>query len=881
MGFFRRIAALTHRSDLDRNIESELREHMRMLIDAMVAKGMSREEATRYARLRFGNPTVVKERVDAEDTARFLDNMLRDIRYAIRGFVRNPGFAIVAIITLALGIGANTAIFSVVNAVLRHPAGIDHPERVVIENTRYRKLGMDFPGVSVPDYADAASLNKLAEAAAISRNGSFNTQVAGRVEHVNAGQVSSQWFQVFGARPVLGRTFTSGEDEPNSGPVSVLNYSFWQRDFGGSRDVLGRTLLLDQKPYKIIGVMRSDFDWPRGDQVWIPIALAPKEFDLRNRFNEGSKAVLRLRPGVSIAQLNAALDQKSRAEIRREGSQAFGERAQWSMYGSQLIEFAAGPLRKPLFVLFGVVIFVLLIASANVAGLFLARASSRTREFSIRTALGATAGAIVRQTLTETLLLAGAASIIGIAAGPLFGKLLLWLIPHSLAEGYEVHLDPAVLAFTAAAGLLTALIAGLGPAFRLLHRHNTFRLHEGGRSTTASIEKQRLRSAFVIGEVALAFVLLAGAGLFLASLRQLQRVDPGFNPHGITAATVFYSGPEFLKSQERQATFMGSVLGNLAAQPGVTAVAAIDPLPFDPTQGGSSSFGIVGRPLGPNDPGAHSNIAFATPDYLKVMQISLLAGRWISPEDRADTEPVVVIDSRLAKRYWPNQSPIGQHLNGNSKKPELIVGVVATIRNSSLENDTSDGFRYYAYSQSTDRGANFLVRTSGDPGMLTQAMQRAISSADGAQTASQIQTLDSLISGSLAGRRLIVDMLTAFASLALILAIVGIYGLISYIGTQRTNEVGIRMALGARRFDVIWLIMTDALTWVGAGIGIGAVLAYVAERLLRQSFADFGPGVASSLIIASLALGLVGVIAALLPAKRASTINPVEALRTE
>lgn len=881
MSFARRIWALVNRAKLDREIEAELREHLQMRVEANVARGMTPEQAARDARLRFGNPTAVKERVDAEDTAPFLDNLFRDIRYAIRGFGRNPGFTIVAILTLALGIGANTAIFSVVNAVLRHPAGIDHPERVVIQNTRYRKLAMDFPGVSVPDYADAASLHNLVEAAAISRNGGFNTELDGRVEHVNAGTVSFQWFQVFGARPILGRTFTAQEDQPNSGPVAVLNYSFWQRDFGGRRDVLGKTLLLDQKPYKIIGVMRSDFDWPRADQVWIPIALAPKEFNLDNRFNEGSKAVLRLHPGVSIAQLNAALDQKSRVEVRREGGNAFGESAQWSMYGSQLIEFAAGPLRKPLFVLFGVVIFVLLIASANVAGLFLARASSRTREFSIRTALGATAGAIVRQTLTETLLLAGAASIIGIAAGPVFGKLLLWFIPHSLAEGYAVHLDPAVLAFTAAAGLLTALIAGLGPAFRLLHRHNTFRLHEASRSATASVEKQRLRSAFVIGEVALAFVLLAGAGFFLASLRQLQRVDPGFNPHGVEAATVFYSGQDFLKNEQRQATFMDSVLGNLAARPGVTAVAAIDPLPFDPTQGGSSSFGIVGRPVGPNDPGPHSNIAIATPDYLKVMQIPLLAGRWISPDDRANTEPVVVIDSRLAKRYWPGQNPIGQHLNGNADKPELIVGVVATIRNSSLEDDTSDGFRYYAFAQNTDNNANFLVRTNGDPNALAPAMQRAVSSSDSAQTASQILTLDSLVSASLAGRRLIVDMLTAFAGLALVLAIVGIYGLISYIGTQRTNEVGIRMALGAQRFHVIWLIMTDALLWVVAGIGIGAALAYVADRLLRQSFADFGPGTASSLAIASLALLLVGVIAALLPAGRASTINPVEALRTE
>ena len=806
---------------------------------------------------------------------------LRDLRHALRQFLRIPGFTITAILTLALGIGANTAIFSVVNAVLRHPAGIDHPERIVIQNTRYRSLGMDFPGVSIPDYADAASLHNLVEAAAVGRNGGFNTERDGRVEHVNAAQVSYQWFQVFGARPILGRTFTAEEDQPSVGPVAVLSYSLWQRDFGGRRDVVGQTLMLDQKPYRVIGVMRSDFDWPRSQQIWIPLALAPKEFNLDNRFNEGSKAVLRLRPGVSVTQLNAALDQKSRDEIRREGANAFGQSAHWSMYGSPLVEFAAGSLRKPLYVLFGVVIFVLLIASANVAGLFLARASSRTREFSIRTALGASARAILRQTLTETILLAGAASILGIAAGPLFGKLLLFLIPNSLAEGYIVHLDPAVLAFTAVAGLLTALVAGIGPALRLVRQHQTFRLHDGTRNSTASVEKQRLRSAFVIGEVALAFLLLTGAGLFLASLRQLQRVDPGFNPHGIAAGTVFYSGQDFLKNQQRQATFVNTVLGSLAAQPGVTAVAAINPLPFDPQQGGSSSFGIVGRPVGPNDPGPHSNIALATPGYLKVMQIPLLTGRWISPEDRGNTDPVVVIDSRLAKRYWPNQNPIGQHIGGGIGKPAVIVGVVATIRNKSLEDDTSDGFRYYALAQTTDNLTNFVVRTNGDPSALTSAIQRAVTSADGTQTASTIQSLDDLVSESLAGRRLIVDMLTAFAGLALVLAIVGIYGLISYVATQRTNEVGIRMALGAQRFDVIWLVLADALTWVTIGLGIGVALSFVADRLLRRSFADFGSGILPSLGIAFGALLLVGLVAALLPAGRAATVNPVEALRTE
>jgi predicted permease len=805
--------------------------------------------------------------------------ILYNLRHAFRQLVRLPGFSITAIITLALGIGANTAIFSVVNAVLRHPAGVDHPERVAVMNVYYKQLALDVPFISVPDYADTASLHNVVEAAAMEKGISFNTVRDGKVEHVSGAGVGSQWFQVFGARPILGRTFTAEEDHPNAGPVVVISYGLWQRVFGGSHNVVGQTLMLDQKPYQVIGVMRSDFDWPRRNQVWIPIALGPKDFAANQRYNENYQTFIRLRPGATTAHLNAGIAAKVREQIRLEGAGSFGNSSGWSFYASPLTQFAAGPLRKPLYVLFGVVALVLLIASANVAGLFLARTATRTREFAIRTALGANASAIIGQVLTETLLLAGAATLIGIAAGPVFGRILLWLIPQSLAEGYEVHMDPAVLAFTACAGLFTSLIAGIGPSLRLLRQHQSLDLHEGGRNATASVEKQRLRSVFVIGEVALACLLLTGTGLFLFSLRALQQIDPGFNPHGVLDASVFYSGDSFKKDQSRQATFINSVIDNLASQPGVRAAAAIDPLPFDPNNGGSSSFQIVGRPLAPNDPGPHSNQSNATPDYLKVMQIPLLAGRWISAEDRANTEPVVVIDARLAHKFWPNQSPLGQHISDG--KPTLIIGVVATIRNSSLEQDTSDGMRYYAYAQTNDFRTDFLVRTDGDPSALAPAMQRAITSADSTQTATDIQPLESLVSGSLAGRRLIVDMLAAFAGLALLLAIVGIYGLISYVTNQRTVEVGLRMAVGAQRTDVVLLVLKSALAWVAIGLGVGAILSIVADRLLRQSFASFGSGVVESLTLSVVSLLVVGVLAAFLPALRAASIQPIKALRNE
>ncbi|HTD53804.1 MAG TPA: ABC transporter permease [Silvibacterium sp.] len=805
--------------------------------------------------------------------------VLYNLRHAFRQLVRLPGFTITAILTLALGIGANTAIFSVVNAVLRHPAGVDHPERVAVMNVFYRQLALDVPFISVPDYADTASLHNVVEAGAMEKAIGFNTAHDGKVEHVSGAQVGWQWFQVFGVHPIFGRTFTAEEDQANAGLVAVISYGLWQRVFGGSHDVVGKTLLLDDKSYRVIGVMRSDFDWPRRNEVWVPIALGPKDFAPNQRYNENYQTFIRLRPGATVAQVNAGIAGKVREQIRSEGEQSFGKSSDWSFYASQLTQYAAGPLRKPLYVLFGVVGLVLLIASANVAGLFLARTAARTREFAIRTALGANASAIVGQLLAETVLLAGTATLIGIAAGPIFGRLLLWLIPRSLAEGYEVHMDPAVLAFTACAGLLTSLIAGVGPSLRLMRQHQSLDLHEGGRNATASVDKQRLRSVFVIGEVALACLLLTGTGLFLFSLRALQQIDPGFNPHGVLAASVFYSGNDFKKDQPRQAAFIQSVIDNLSAQPGVHAAAAVDPLPFDPTNGGSSSFGIVGRPTPPNDPGPHSNQGNATPDYLKVMQIPLLAGRWISTEDRANTEPVVVIDSRLAHKFWPNQNPVGQHISDG--KPTLIIGVVATVRNNSLETDTSDGMRYYAFAQSSDARADFLIRADGDPSAFASTMRRAVAAADSTQAVFEVQPLQALVSGSLAGRRLIVDMLAAFAGLALLLAVVGIYGLISYVTTQRTVEMGVRMAVGAQRSDVIFLVLRSAFVWVFSGLTIGAVLSVVANRLLRQSFAVFGSGAAESLALSVVSLLLVGLFAAFLPALRAASIEPVQALRNE
>jgi predicted permease len=808
-------------------------------------------------------------------------NLVVELRMAWRRLSKQPGFLVTTIVTLALAIGANTAIFSVIEAVLMHPAGVDAPARLAMMRTRYARLNLDFPVVSVPDYTDAASLTGQVESAALGQAAAYNVDHDGTVEHFDGARVSWQWFHVFGAKPILGRTFIPEEDHPNANQAAVLSYGLWQSVFGGDRNVIGRTLMLDQTPYRIVGVMRSDFDWPRGTAIWTPIGLPPEAFAANNRFNESYHAAIRLRPNVTVAELNAGLAAKAREQNLRD--KGFGQIAGWGMAATPLTEFAAGPLRKPLYVLFGVVVLVLLIASANVAGLFLARTSSRTREFAIRSALGASTGRLLGQLLSETLLLAGTATVLGIFLGPQLGNALLWMVPRSLAQGYTVNTSWGVLLFTAGIGLFTSLICGVGPAMKMAHLQEGLSLHEGGRSMTASHEKQRLRSLFVIGEVALAFVLLTGAGMFIASLKQLQQVDPGFNPRDVLAGTVYYAGAGYKGNQPRQEAFVTGALNNLAGQPGVQAAAVTSSLPFS-NQSSSNSFQIQGQPLTPNDPGPHSQFAAATPGYLKVMQIPLLAGRWISSYDRANTESVVVIDQKLAHKYWPAGNPIGQKLKlqiSASGPWATIIGVVGNVRFSSLEEDTGDGMRYYPYAQQPNWAASFVVRTERNPDLFAHTLQRAVTAADSTQTIFEIGPLQSRVNASLASRRLIVWLLTAFSGLALLLALIGIYGLISYVTVQRANEFGIRMALGAQRGQVIGLVMKGALVWVGIGLGIGVTLSGLVTSTLKHSFAAFGVDMVPSFLASLAALLIVGAAAGLLPAQKAASTDPAKTLRNE
>jgi predicted permease len=808
--------------------------------------------------------------------------LLTNLRQALLRLLHAPLFTVIAILTLTLGIGANTAIFSVVQGVLLHPAGVEDPATLVSFHARYTQLNLPSIGVSAPDQADAASLSSLVSSSSMYDPQSFNAQQDGRTMHLLAAEVTWPWFHTFGAEPILGRTFRPEDDQKGAARTVVLSYGTWQRLFGGQHDAIGRSLVLDGQSYHVIGVMRSDFDWPRSRDVWVPLGLPPTAYAAGERYNEFYSSVVRLRPGISVAQFNTAINQKHLEQIRREGSGSFGQSAGWSMFAEPWTNDAAGDLRKPLIALFAVVGGVLLIACLNVAGLFLARASARSRELALRIALGASRSQIASLFISEVLLLAGFATVLGIVTGPLLGRLILSAIPHDLAAGFSVHTDFRLVLAAAAIGLLSAVCAGMAPVWSVLRQRKSLSLSDGIRTSTGASGKQRLRAILVASEMAIAFLLVAGTGMFLSSLFRLQQVDPGFRPAGVMTGSVTLTNAQYRDSDARRAVFVNDVLARLRQQPGVKDAAAVFPLPFGASIKPSGSFSIENLPTLPNEPGPHADKRWATSGFLAAMQIPLLRGRWFASSDTATTQPVAVIDDTLARAYWPHQDPIGKRIRFGSRDPwAQVVGIVAHTRRDSLEVDENKGVIYKSFAQQPVEGATFVARSTGDAENLRTAMTDAVHGADGAEALYDVTPLDTLVNASLAPRHLLVWMLSLFGGLALFLAAIGIYGLLSFLATQRTVEVGVRMALGANRMDIAYLIARRILPLLAAGLGVGVVLVIIAQRTLTHFFAAMSGGSVSSIAGAAIILLLAAMVAALLPALRAARLQPSVALRNE
>jgi len=808
--------------------------------------------------------------------------MIKDFRYAIRALMKAPGFSAATVITLALGIGANTAIFSVVNQVLLNPGGITNPERIVAVRVKYDKLALSSIEVSVPDFADVKGSTDLFENAAIQGNGFYNYTGSGIPEPLRGATVSAGWFDVFGAKPRLGRTFQPEEDKPNAGNVVVLSYAAWKRLFGQDAGVLGRSIELNQTPYRVVGVMGPEFRWPAFADIWVPLGLADAQYNDQNRFNENFTAFARLKPGVKIAGASAfmqVLNDRVKGKAGRLGQ--YAKDSLWGMFLLPMTDFVAGDTKSPMLVLLGAVGFVLLIACSNIAGLMLARASGKSKEIAVRAALGAGRWHLIRQTMAEslTLALAGAAVGLGIAYFGVRG--LLMLAPQDGQVALDVRLDGAVLLFTAIAAIAAGILFGIAPAWQISRLDRYDALKEGGRAGTAGLGRQRMRAALVVGEVTLALLLLVGAGLFLRSLASLEEVSPGFQPQGVITANVALP-PTRYSDAGKQLAFYRAVLDRLASLPGVTNVSAGVSVPFAGNSG-SASFSIEGRPSPPGDPGPHGDIDFVTPDYFATLKIPLRSGRVFTSQDQQGTQPAMVIDETLAKQYWPTEDPIGKHmrLGGPSVPWSTIVGVVGHVKSSDLAGDTIKGKYYIATFQSPIPFATLVVRAQLDPAGLTSAIRTAVQAVDPTQAVSQIRTMSDMVSESLTPRRFVVTVLGVFAGMALLMAVLGLYGIISYAVTQRTQEIGIRLALGAQRGEILGMVIGQGMWLAGTGVGIGLVSSVVISRLLRNQLFHVGPF--DPLTFAATALILLGaaLAACYIPARRATRVDPIHALRHE
>jgi predicted permease len=818
-----------------------------------------------------------------------MTTFVQDLRYAVRMLLKNPGFTVVAVLTLALGIGANTAIFSVVNGLLLHPYGIPHPERLIAVRARYEKLNLKSIVISAPDFTFVRDNKQTFAAAAIQTESDFNYATGSWPLRLRGARVSSEWFDVFEAKPLLGRVFTPEEDQPNSNREVVLAYHTWKSIFGGDTGIVDRSVQLNQQPYKIIGVMPENFEWPTQTDLWAPLGLAPNAFVIDNIFNESYFAVSRLQANAKFTNAATFLNMTSQQVIDDPRTQGYPKASGWGLFAVPFTEFVYGDVRTPLLILLGAVSFVLLIACSNVAGLLLARASARAREFSIRTALGGSPWRLARQMLTESVVLA----VVGMAFGLLVAwqaiRALLWLAPENLSSGLSIHLDLYVLLFTALLAGASAVIFGAAPAWQIAFLDPQQNLKQGRGMTDGSRGRHLFRSGLVVAELSLALVLLASAGVFVQSLSKLKDVDVGFRPHGLMTAAFALPERQY-DTPAKQIAFLSSTLDRLSNSSGVESAAAGVPLPFSGF-GGSASFSIEGRVAPPGDPGPHGDIRAISPRYFETMGIRLVRGRAFTDQDRLGGQPVAIVDENLARDYWPNQDVIGKRIRNGSKSPwKTIVGVVAPVRHSQVVGEESSGgavqgsgkgVYYFPLYQENSSAVFLIARSSGNPTSLGATIREAVHQVDPTQPVSDLKTMDQRITMSMGPRRSAVALLSVFAAMALTLAAVGLFGLIRYNVTQRTQEIGVRMALGASTRDVLRMVLGESLRLAGLGVVGGLIAAFALTRLLASLL--YGVSATDPLTFAGTAvlLTLVALAASWIPARRATRVDPLVALRYE
>ncbi len=882
--FWRRCLHYLRRDQFDRELAEEVRLHLEMKAEEYVAAGTSPEEALRAARRQFGNETRMREMSRETWGFAMLDTLLQDVRFGARVLAKNRGFTAVAVLTLALGIGANSAIFSIVNAVLLRPLPFKEPDRLVLVREHFPKLygpAVNLSGAEFLDYQDG---NNVFSQTAGFTDFKVNLTSQGEPQRVQAARVSASFFPTLGVAPALGRGFSAEEDQPGRNDVVVLSNALWRGQFGGDASIVGKTVRLDGRPFTVIGVMPQSFEFPYRDELmdaeaelWVPLALTDKEkqgradsFDFR--------FVGRLKPDVTLAQAQADIGTIA-ARMRQEHPDVYSGNLEMTAGVVAFKEKIVGNVRPLLLILFGAVGLVLLIACANVANLLLARGAARQKEIALRSVLGAGRLRLVRQLLTEGLLLSLSASALGLLIAVWAVGLVSRFGPRDVPRLQDVSLDTTVLLFTLLASLLTGLLFGLAPAIHGARLNLGDALKQTSGRASGGRESKRLRALLVVFETAAAVVLLVSAGLLVNSFVRLMRVQPGFDSEGVIVARTALPATRYPREEQNKAVYR-QVLARLAATPGVKSAGVATYLPL------AGDWGIGFRVEGAGENEFHNaDGTWVSNDYLRTMGIRLLKGRGFTDDDREDTTPVIIVNQTLARTYFTGGDAVGKRLQWggwNGGQWLTIVGVVNDVKVSALDAETQPMI-YMPIFQIPRARPNviFVARTDASLAALAASMRDAIRSVDKELPAYDIRTMNDVVAQSVAQRRFSMMLLSVFGATALLLAAGGIYGVLSYWVTQRMQEIGIRMALGAQMRDVFRLVVGQGMQLALVGVAVGLTGALAVTRLMSGLLFGVGATDPATFILVALLLTAVALLASYIPARRATKVDPMVVLKYE
>lgn len=889
-----RLATLQLSPAREAEIADELAQHLEDEYEQALGGGASEEEAERRVLTDLNVPDLlgrglkqVERRapqnpvpMGTQRKSNMFGDIAQDIRYGLRMLAKNPAFTAIAVLALALGIGANSAIFSVVNTILLRPLPYKNPDQLVMIWENATHLGFPKNTPSPANFLDWRQQATVFSGMGAFAEQAYNLTGVGEPERLDGRRVSANLFDLLGVKPILGRTFVPEEDQPGT-KVALLNESLWKRRFGSDPGVIGRALNLNGESYTVVGVLPRTVQLPAfgswRDQVWVPLAFPAEE--ATGRGNHFLEVIARMKPGVSIEQARAEMQ-----TIMARLAQQYPEvNTRISTVVNPLHEEIVGNMKPALLILLGAVAFVLLIACANVANLLLARAAVRQKEIALRLALGADRARLTKQLLVESVMLSLLGGIVGLGLSYVGLRVLTGFIPPDLAHADAISIDGKVLVFTLLIALVTGLVFGLAPASQASHFNLNDTLKEGGRDSGAGVRGKKLRSTLVIAEVAVSFILLIGAGLLINSFMHLRNLDPGFRSDHLLAMQVDLSPVKYPDNPTRRA-FWDEVLRRVKVLPGVKSAAAAGNLPFT-YNGDSTGIAVEGIPDPPPD--QWPDIIFRTvgPGYFETMGIPLVRGRDYNDQDTLDTTLGVIVSEKMVKHYWPNDDPIGKRLKVGSTTSDgpwrTVIGVAKDVRQNDFIAEPKMQM-YLSYRQVRSLSANALiVRTAVDPLSLATAVRNTIWAVDKDQPVANINSMEQIVAGAVARQRFSMLLLAVFAALALVLAAVGIYGVMSYSVAQQTREIGIRMALGAQRSDVLKMTVKQGLKLVGLGLAFGLVIAFILTRVMTTLLFGISATDPFTFLSISFVLLAVALLASYIPALRATKVDPMIALRAQ